>query len=82
MFSIILYMNNTLNNTNLPSYYNKKINELNTQFFLVTREITNSFPLSKTYPNINKYVVNYNNDLNNQNKIKSELYVLKNELQL
>lgn len=81
MFSIILYMNNTLNNTNLPSYYNKKINELNTQFFLVTKEITNSFPLSKTYPNVNKYVVNYNNDLNNQDKVKSELYVLKNELQ-
>ena len=76
MFSIILYMNNRE-----PSYYYKIINDLDSQFVNISKEITNSYPNYKTYPNIKKYVVNYENDLKNENKVKSDLFVLKNELQ-
>ena len=64
-----------------PNYYNNKINELNNQFILVTNEIKKSYPLSKTFQNIDKYTLNYNNDLSNQKGIKSKIYILKNDLQ-
>ena len=76
MFSIILYMNNRE-----PSYYYKIINDLDSQFVNISKEITNSYPYYKTYPNIKKYVVNYENDIKKENKIKSDLFVLKNVLQ-
>ena len=76
MFSIILYMNNRK-----PSDYYKIINDLDSQFVNISKEINNSYPYFKTYPNIKKYVVNYENDIKVENKIKSDLFVLKNELQ-
>jgi len=77
MFSIILYMTNPKSSV----YYNNKINELNAQYLLVIKEIKKCFPLSKTYPNITKYIETYNNNLSEENHIKSKLYILKNELQ-
>ena len=77
MFSIILYMTNPKSSI----YYNNKINELNSQYLLVAEEIENSFPLSKTYPDIKSYTDNYNTYLSDEEHIKSELSILKNELQ-
>lgn len=61
--------------------YNNELNSINRNFFLILDELTNAFPYTKTYPDIQSYSERYIKDTGNMNQVRSEMYLFKDKLQ-
>lgn len=64
-----------------PEEYKKKIISAYQGFNLVLEEIMHSYPLYKVYPNDISYKREYTRDIQNLEKIKSNIFINKNFLQ-
>lgn len=63
-----------------PSYYDKKIQDLNQRFYLVLSELKKSYPRYKVYPKNPEYENIYSNDISNIEKINTDFFSLKKSL--
>lgn len=66
--------------THTPSYYDKKINELDQRFYLVLDEMKKSYPNYKVYPDNPEYENIYSNDVSNIEKTNMDIFSLKKSL--
>jgi len=62
-------------------FYNNKIKELKTKFQLVSYELIKSYPLYKININNPEYENIYNNDNQNLEITKSDIFLLKNSIE-
>ena len=70
-----------MNTRHTVNYYKRELKSINDSFFLILDELTNAFPYTKTYPNIQSYSDRYAKDTGNMNQVRSDLYILKDNLQ-
>lgn len=70
-----------MNTRHTVNYYKHELKSINHSFFLILDELTNAFPYTKTYPNIQSYSDKYSKDTGNMNQVRSDLYILKDTLQ-
>ncbi len=67
-------------NTLSPSYYDKKIKELDQRFYLVLDELKKSYPIYKVYPDNPEYENIYSNDISNMEKTNIDIFSLKKSI--
>lgn len=66
--------------TKSPSYYDKKIKELNIRFYLVLHELKKSYPNYKVYPDNPEYENIYSNDISNMEKTNMDIFSLRKSI--
>ena len=64
-----------------PEYYSNKLKELNQNYYLILNEYIQQYPKSKTYSKIPSYAKALDDDKINFEKIQSDFFMLKNELE-
>ena len=64
-----------------PSYYEKKIKELNQRYYLVLDELVKLFPKNKMFPNYLAYSKPFTNDMSNLIKLQADFFLFKNNLE-
>ena len=60
--------------------YNEILNSAYNSFNLILEELSQSYLLYKLYPNNNSYKKEFNRDVQNLERIKSKIYMYKNNL--
>ena len=68
-------------NYNTPEYYKQKIKELDTKFSLILDEIIKSYSIYKMNQDYPEYQNLYSSNMNNLEKIKSDIFLLQNSLE-
>jgi hypothetical protein len=63
-----------------PSFYEKKIKELNQRYYLVLDELVKLFPKNKMYPKYLAYSKPFTTDMSNLIKLQTDFFLFKNEL--
>lgn len=64
-----------------PEYYSNKLKELNQNYYLILNEYIQQYPKSKTYSKIPSYAKSLDDDKINFEKIQTDFFILKNELE-
>jgi septal ring factor EnvC (AmiA/AmiB activator) len=70
-----------MNTSNKPtSYYKNTLKELNKNYYSVLDEMVKVFPKYKLYPNFQSYSKDYTEDMGTINKIQTEFFLFRNNL--
>ena len=68
-------------NRKTPEHYVKRRKELNDRYYLLLHEITALFPKYKSHPDFPSYSKNFITDKGNMNKLQSDFFLLRNDLE-
>lgn len=64
-----------------PEQYKNSLNEMNTRYLVILKEVTDSFPYAKTYSSLQKYTDIYANNESNLDKLNADFFKFKNSIQ-
>jgi cell division protein FtsB len=64
-----------------PQHYKDSLNEINTRYLVILKEVTNSFPYAKAYSDLSKYTDIFANNESNLDKLNADLFKFKSSIQ-
>jgi len=65
---------------NPPAYFKNIYKDLNQRYFLIISEIVKSYPPYKVVPKFNNYKAEYENNIENLQKLQEDIFLFKNKL--